>query len=63
MSQGVTLEAGSIILSGSPPPLNRAADADPWLKHGDEVHCYVEGCGTLINRVVEEGGVQHKSKL
>ena len=45
MSQGVTLEAGSIILTGTPLPLNRAADKDPWLKHGDDVRVEVEGCG------------------
>lgn len=47
MSQGTTLEAGSIILSGSPPPLNRAADKEPFLKHGDDVRCYVEKCGSF----------------
>ncbi|KAM0749802.1 fumarylacetoacetate hydrolase [Meredithblackwellia eburnea MCA 4105] len=62
MSQGVTIEAGSIILSGSPLPLDREKDANPWLKHGDLVQCEVQGLGTLINTVVEEG-VQAKAKL
>lgn len=46
MSQGTTLEAGSIILSGSPPPLDRAKDPNPFLAHGDEVRCYVQGLGS-----------------
>lgn len=55
LSQGTTLEAGSLILTGTPAALNRSGDnIDPWLKHGDDVHCWVEGCGTLINPVIEE---------
>lgn len=63
MSQGTTLDAGSIILSGTPLPLKRELDKSPFLKHGDEVRVYVEGCGTLINRVVEEGGPLGLAKL
>ena len=46
LSRGVTLEKGSLILTGSPTPLRRATAANPWLRHGDEVRAEVEGCGT-----------------
>ncbi|KAK4704435.1 hypothetical protein P7C70_g1780, partial [Phenoliferia sp. Uapishka_3] len=63
MSKGTTMEVGSIILTGSCLPLNRWSDPDPWLKHGDDVRVEVEGLGTLINPVVEEGGPRVKAKL
>lgn len=63
LSQGTTLEAGSIILSGSCFPLNRKTDPEPFLKHGDDVRCFVEKCGTLINSVVEENGPKLIAKL
>ncbi|GAA6012525.1 hypothetical protein JCM10207_009030 [Rhodosporidiobolus poonsookiae] len=60
LSHGSTLQAGSLILTGSPVAVGRKApgdvtDASPFLKHGDEVRCWVEGCGTLINTVREDG--------
>jgi len=48
VSHGVTLEAGSIFLTGSPVPLNRAIDPSPWIKHGDDVRVFVEGCGQSL---------------
>ncbi|BGP29481.1 hypothetical protein JCM10296v2_001220 [Rhodotorula toruloides] len=59
LSHGTTLEAGSLILTGSPVAVGRSApgdavEASPFMKHGDEVRCFVEGCGTLINSVREE---------
>ncbi|ORY90928.1 fumarylacetoacetate hydrolase [Leucosporidium creatinivorum] len=61
LSRGVTLETGSLILTGSPLPLERPAA--PFLVHGDEVRVFVEGCGTLINSIVEEGRPSIKAKL
>ncbi|GAA5884944.1 hypothetical protein JCM6882_007163 [Rhodosporidiobolus microsporus] len=60
LSHGSTLKAGSLILTGTPIAVGRAApgdlvEASPFMKHGDEVRCFVEGCGTLINTVHEEG--------
>ncbi|KAI5476660.1 fumarylacetoacetate hydrolase domain containing protein [Pseudohyphozyma bogoriensis] len=56
LSEGTTLEKGSIILTGSPPPLDGIREsATAWLVHGDVCHVEVEGLGTLINAVVEEG--------
>ena len=53
LSQGVTLEAGSIILTGTPRPLNRKAEKTPWLTHGDDVRVEVEGLGPSLE-VYEE---------
>ncbi|GAA6035072.1 hypothetical protein JCM8097_002171 [Rhodosporidiobolus ruineniae] len=60
LSHGSTLQAGSLILTGTPIAIGRSAPGDvtdesPFLKHGDEVRCFVEGLGTLVNTVVEEG--------
>ena len=43
LSRGVTLQTGSLILTGSPLPLARPPQ--PFMSHGDEVRCWVEGCG------------------
>ncbi|BGP19055.1 hypothetical protein JCM10213_009235 [Rhodosporidiobolus nylandii] len=68
LSHGSTLQAGSLILTGSPVAVGRSApgdvtDASPFLKHGDEVRCFVEGIGTLVNTVREEGAGFVKAKL
>ncbi|GAA5984117.1 hypothetical protein JCM11641_000318 [Rhodosporidiobolus odoratus] len=60
LSHGATLQAGSLILTGSPVAIGRTMpgdviEASPFMKHGDEVWCFVESCGTLINTVREEG--------
>lgn len=33
---------------GSPLPLRRDLDKAPFLKHGDDVRVWVEGCGELL---------------
>ncbi|GAA5831095.1 hypothetical protein JCM11251_005140 [Rhodosporidiobolus azoricus] len=60
LSHGSTLQAGSLILTGTPIAVGRGAPGDlvdesPFMNHGDEVRCFVEGCGTLVNYVFEEG--------
>lgn len=50
LSQGCTLEAGSLILTGSPLPLGRAEGNAPFLKHRDEVRVWVQGCGQSYSR-------------
>lgn len=61
LSAGTTLPAGTVILSGTPVPIGRPAmqalpdKPSPWLKHGDVVALSIEGLGTLVNPVVEEG--------
>lgn len=56
LSQGTTLEPGSIIMTGTPKGVGFVRKPPIYLKHGDEVRVWIGGgLGTLINPVVEEG--------
>ncbi|CAE6463899.1 unnamed protein product [Rhizoctonia solani] len=56
LSQGTTLQAGSIILTGTPAGVGFVREPKIWLNHGDEVRTHVGGgIGTLVNKIVEEG--------
>ncbi|CAE6380213.1 unnamed protein product [Rhizoctonia solani] len=56
LSQGTTLKAGSVILTGTPAGVGFVREPKIWLNHGDEVRTYVgAGIGTLVNKIVEEG--------
>lgn len=55
LSQGTTLEAGSMIMTGTPSGVGFARKPPVYLKDGDEVRCWIGGgMGTLVNRVIEE---------
>lgn len=54
LSTGMTLEAGDIILTGTPPGVGVARDPQVFLKDGDEVTIEIEGLGTLTNPVEVE---------
>ncbi|GAA5852146.1 hypothetical protein JCM3766R1_000954 [Sporobolomyces carnicolor] len=67
LSRGSTLSRHSLILTGSPVAIGRSSPTEasresPFLKHGDVVECWVEGIGTLVNTIREEGTVT-KAKL
>ncbi len=51
LSQGMTLEPGDVIVTGTPPGVGMARDPQVWLKAGDEVSIEIEGLGTLTNPV------------
>ncbi len=51
LSQGLTLRAGDIILTGTPAGVGMGMNPPRFLKSGDVVECYVEKIGTLINYV------------
>ncbi len=51
LSQGMTLEPGDIIITGTPPGVGMARDPQLWMKPGDEVSIEIEGLGTLTNPV------------
>lgn len=51
LSAGLTLEAGDIILTGTPHGVGMARNPQEWLKDGDVVECEVEGVGVLRNPV------------
>ena len=51
LSAGLTLEAGDVILTGTPHGVGFARTPPEWLKDGDVVECEVEGVGVLRNSV------------
>ncbi|KAJ6560166.1 hypothetical protein B0H19DRAFT_1146653 [Mycena capillaripes] len=56
LSQGTTLEPGSVILTGTPKGVGFVKKPPLYLKHGDKMSVWVgNGIGTLVNDVVEEG--------
>lgn len=51
LSQGLTLEPGDILATGTPSGVGYAMDPPHWLKGGDIVTCEIEGIGTLTNAI------------
>ncbi|KAL4806517.1 hypothetical protein BDV18DRAFT_159689 [Aspergillus unguis] len=54
LSQGTTLEAGTLILTGTPAGIGATRQPKIVLGDGDRIDVWVEGVGTLINRVKYE---------
>lgn len=50
-SQGTTIPAGSVILTGTPAGVGYAMDPPQWLKPGDGVEIEIARVGTLLNGV------------
>jgi 2-keto-4-pentenoate hydratase/2-oxohepta-3-ene-1,7-dioic acid hydratase in catechol pathway len=50
LSQTFTLEAGDIILTGTPAGVGKGMKPPRFLKHDDEVSVTIDGIGTLTNR-------------
>ena len=51
LSRGTTLEAGTVILTGTPSGVGMARTPPVWLQDGDTVEVEIDGIGTLTNRV------------
>lgn len=51
LSAGMTLQAGTIISTGTPSGVALGMDEPKYLKHGDVVRCEIDKIGTLENRV------------
>jgi 2-keto-4-pentenoate hydratase/2-oxohepta-3-ene-1,7-dioic acid hydratase in catechol pathway len=51
LSEGMTLEAGDIIATGTPSGVGYAMDPPKFLKDGDTVVCEISGIGALRNTV------------
>lgn len=51
LSEGMTLMAGDVLLTGTPEGVGMGRDPEEYLKAGDVVICGVEGLGELNNRV------------
>ncbi|VUC26550.1 unnamed protein product [Clonostachys rosea] len=54
LSQGTTLERGTIILTGTGPGIGMVRQPKVVLRHGDDMRVYIQGIGTLINEVYHE---------
>lgn len=53
VSHTVGLRPGDIIATGTPAGVGAAREPALWLKSGDTVEMFIEGIGTLTNRVVD----------
>lgn len=51
LSQGMTLQAGTVIATGTPAGVGMGFDPPRFLKPGDVVRCQIEGIGELENTV------------
>lgn len=51
LSQGTTLEAGTLFLTGTPAGIGYFKQPRVVLRNGDEISVYVDQIGTLINKV------------
>ncbi|KAL4877856.1 hypothetical protein BJY04DRAFT_230298 [Aspergillus karnatakaensis] len=55
LSQGTTLEAGTIFLTGTPAGIGHFRNPRVILRDGDEISILVDQIGTLVNKVRYEG--------
>ncbi|AIU28771.1 5-oxopent-3-ene-1,2,5-tricarboxylate decarboxylase [Pandoraea pnomenusa] len=54
LSEGITLEPGDVIVTGTPSGIGWARTPKLFMKHGDVCEVSVEGIGTLRNTVIDE---------
>jgi 2-keto-4-pentenoate hydratase/2-oxohepta-3-ene-1,7-dioic acid hydratase in catechol pathway len=54
LSQGTTLERGTLIMTGTGPGIGMARQPKVILRNGDDMRVYIQGIGTLINEVYYE---------
>lgn len=52
LSQGMTLQAGTILATGTPAGVGMGFDPPKFLKSGDVVRCEIEGIGSLENTIL-----------
>lgn len=53
LSQGITLEPGDIIATGTPAGVGAGRSPQEWMWPGDVIECGVEGIGILRNPVID----------
>ncbi|KAF3908971.1 hypothetical protein ABW20_dc0105058 [Dactylellina cionopaga] len=51
LSRGTTLERGTLIMTGTPPGIGAMREPKIVLGDGDDIRVYIQGIGTLINKV------------
>lgn len=54
LSQGTTLEPGSIVLTGTPEGIGYFRSPRIFLNHEDTIEVFIEEIGTLSNKVFYE---------
>jgi acylpyruvate hydrolase len=54
ISQGITLEPGDVIFTGTPSGVGHARKPPVWMKNGDTVEVEIERIGTLCNPIADE---------
>ena len=55
LTEGMTLEPGDILFTGTPSGVGHARKPNPvWMKAGDKVEVEIEGVGTLVNPIEDE---------
>lgn len=55
VSEGITLEPGDVVVTGTPSGVGAARKPPLWMKAGDVCEVEIEGIGVLVNPVVDEG--------
>ncbi|MEP1209785.1 MAG: fumarylacetoacetate hydrolase family protein [Rhizobiaceae bacterium] len=55
LSEGLTLEPGDILATGTPSGVGYAMEPPHWLQDGDVVTCMIEGVGELTNTIQNTG--------
>jgi acylpyruvate hydrolase len=56
ITQGMTLEPGDIIMTGTPSGVGAARKPPVWMKNGDVCEIDIEGIGVLSNPIADEKG-------
>jgi len=54
LSQGTTLEKGTLIMTGTGPGIGCMRTPKIFLQHGDDMRVEIENIGTLVNKVFYE---------
>jgi 2-keto-4-pentenoate hydratase/2-oxohepta-3-ene-1,7-dioic acid hydratase in catechol pathway len=54
LSQGTTLERGTIIMTGTGPGIGCMRTPKVVLNHGDDIRVEIERIGTLVNKIYYE---------
>ena len=62
LSQGTTLDEGTIIITGTPSGVGYTQTPPLWLQHGDVVECEIENIGILQNKIEFEHYQEEKEK-
>jgi 2-keto-4-pentenoate hydratase/2-oxohepta-3-ene-1,7-dioic acid hydratase in catechol pathway len=53
-TQGITLEPGDLLVTGTPSGVGHARKPPAWMRHGDVCEIEIEGIGILRNPIEDE---------